>query len=256
MSSKNSRFIAFENWDTTLKIPSLFLLMMSMAFIRDQRLMILLPSVAAFLFTASGVRFRILLLRFRTPVLFLLFVSVFLILFSGGTPLFTVGPVVLSFQGTILALNTCVRVLSVITIGIVMVHTTPLSGLSEKLKRIHIPPILVDIGVMTGRYIMVIGEDHSKMKNARKLRGYVPGGSLVKRFKVIVPAAATLLIRGFQQSEMVFNAMHMRGYGACLTDKGNDSANKVFSNSGIILFLATVTVSILLVVLEIALETA
>ncbi len=244
----------FENWDTTLKIPSLFLLMMSMAFIRDQRLMFLLPCIAAMLFIASGVRLELLLSRLRAPVFFLLAVSTFLILFSEGEIFFKAGPFALKSKGFILAMNTCTRVLSVITIGIVMVNTTPLSGLSVKLKRMLIPSILVDIGIMTGRYIMVIGEDYRKMKNARKLRGYVPGGSISKRFRVIVPAAATLLIRGFQQSEMVFHAMHMRGYGGGFTGKNAHTDDNGSSASSMIMFLLTVTLSVMLVILEITID--
>ncbi|NOQ22772.1 MAG: cobalt ECF transporter T component CbiQ [Candidatus Aegiribacteria sp.] len=246
----------FENWDTSLKIPSMFLLMMSMALIRDQYLISLLPCVAAILFIASGLPLSLLLSRFRAPIVFLLFVSVFLVLFSEGDALVRIGPVVLKSQGAILALNTCVRVLSVITVGIVMIYTTPLSGLSGKLKRMLIPHILVDIGIMTGRYIMVIGEDYNKMKTARKLRGYMPGKSMARRFGVIVPTAATLLIKGFQQSERVFNAMRMRGYGSSAAGEARSYALERPSISSFLMFLATVTVSVLLIVLEVTVETA
>ena len=256
MLPQSRRMKVFENWDTSLKVPALFLLMMSMALIRDQHLIPLLPCIAVIMFIASGVPFSLLLSRFRAPVVFLLFVSVFLILFSEDTVLVRMGPLVLKSQGAILALNTCVRVLSVITVGIIMIHTTPLSGLSGKLKRMLIPHILVDIGIMTGRYIMVIGEDYTKMKNARKLRGYMPGKSITRRFGVIVPTAATLLIKGFQQSERVFNAMRMRGYGSSEASENRDNTLEKPSISSIFMFLATITVSVLLIVLEITVETA
>ncbi len=248
--------MVFKNWDTSLKIPSLFFLMMSMALIRDQHLIPLLPCIAAILFIASGVPLSLLLSRFRAPVVFLLFVSVFLILFSGDKVLVRIGPVVLKSQGAVFALNTCVRVLSVITVGLVMIYTTPLSGLSGQLKGMLIPHILVDIGIMTGRYIMVIGEDYGKMKTARKLRGYMPGESIARRFGVIVPTAATLLIKGFQQSERVFNAMRMRGYGSSFTGEDRSYALERPSCSSFLMFLATVIVAVLLIVLEITVETA
>ena len=256
MISENRRIRIFENWDTSLKVPALLLLMMSMALIRDQHLILLLPCITSVLFIASGIPLALLLTRFRAPIVFLLFVSVFLILFSEGETLVRIGPVILKSQGAVLALNTWVRVLSVISVGIIMIHTTPLPGLSGKLKRMMIPKILVDIGIMTGRYIMVIGEDYSKMKIARKLRGYVPGKSLIRRFAVIVPTAATLLIKGFQQSERVFNAMRMRGYGSSITDKDMSGALEKPSISSFLMFLATITVSVLLIVLEITVETA
>ncbi len=112
-----------------------------------------------------------------------------------------------------------------------------------------IPKILVDIGILTGRYIMVIGEDYSKMRTSRKLRGYVPGKSISQRFRVIVPSAATLLLRGFQQSEMVFNAMHMRGYGNSFSSTTVSDQPGKPSRFNMIMFLATLAMSTVLIVL-------
>ncbi|MCK5035285.1 MAG: hypothetical protein KAS73_05270, partial [Candidatus Sabulitectum sp.] len=73
-------------------------------------------------------------------------------------------------------------------------------------------------------------------------------------FRVIVPAAATLLIRGFQQSEMVFHAMHMRGYGGGFTGKNAHTDDNGSSASSMIMFLLTVTLSVMLVILEITID--
>ena len=254
MSSEYSPATVLKNWDASLKIPAFFILMMSMAFIRKTVLLPVLPAIASVLFILSGLPFPLLLSRFRAPAYILLFVSVFLMLFSGDEILFQAGPVALKLQGTVTALTAWLRVLSVITVGTVMVHTTQLSGLSEKLKRTGIPRILVDIGIMTGRYIMVIGEDYNQMKTARKLRGYVPGKSLTRRFGVIIPTAATLLIKGFQQSEMVFNAMCMRGYGNDIRE--SKISSEKHSKAGIIMFCVITAVSVFLIVLEVAVETS
>ena len=248
MHKLNRRMKIFQEWNTTLKVPALFLLMMSMAFIRNNRLMFLLPGISAMIFLASGIEVSKLLSKLRAPVIFLLSVCIFLVLFSSGETLYKIGFISLKSQGVTLAINTCVRVLSIITIGFIMVETTPLAGISGKLKKIKIPKMLVDIGILTGRYIMVTGEDFRKMENSRKLRGYVPGKSITSRLKTIVPTSGTLLIRGFQQSEMVFNAMHMRGYGAN-TDKSITVEKPSLVN--IVMFLGILVICLALIVLEI-----
>lgn len=251
MQKSNRRIKVFQGWDTSLKIPALFLLMMVMSFIREGRLMLLLPCIAIILFAASGIRLSLLLSKLRAPLIFLLSISSFLILFSSGEAFYTIGFIALKSTGISLAINTCLRVLSIITIGIVMVETTPLAGISGKLKQMKIPKILVDIGILTGRYIMVTGEDFSKMKNSRKLRGYLPKKSIASRLKIIVPTSATLLIRGFQQSEMVFNAMHMRGYGA---DTDENKTIEKPSLPSMVMFVTTLLVCLTLIVLEISIE--
>lgn len=255
-TTNNNHKNAFQELDTTLKVPSLFFLMMSMAFFRNQNLMLLLPCIAVIMFAVSGIKVSLLVSRFRAPMILLLSVSIFLILFSQGETFFKIGPFALKTTGILLAFNTILRVLSIITIGVIMVQTTSLAGLSGKLKKIMIPKMLVDMGILTGRYIMVIGDDFSKMRNARKLRGYVTGKSISKRLQIIVPTVATLLIRGFQQSEMAFNAMHLRGYGNISSDTNRDNTIKKPHGLSLIVLLCTLVLSSLLIVLEIILESA
>lgn len=239
----------FCRWDAALKIPSVFLLMMSMAFIRNQQLTFFLPCVAAVFFVFSGVSFKLLLSRLRSPLLLLLFVSLFMMLFSGGENLLELGFIKFKLSGSVQAMNMVIRVLSIITVGIAMVHTTALQGLSGKLKKMHIPVLLVDIGMMTGRYIIVIGEDYSKMKNSRRLRGYEQNKSIARFFSVIVPTAATILIRGFDQSEKVFHAMHMRGYGSATADSCNDKLSLL----SVTMLILTVALAAAMIILEITL---
>jgi len=225
--------------------------MMSMAFIRNSNLLPTLPVIALALFVWSGLPLSLLLARFRAPAFILLSVSIFLILFSGEKILFSIGRVSIRSEGMIMALHTSLRVLSIIAVGIVMVHTTMLSGLSARLTGMGIPIILVDIAILTGRYIMVIGEDYRRMRTARKLRGYVPGWSISRRFSVAVPTSATLLIKGFQQSESVFNAMRMRGYGIKVPEKSDGSILRKHSSRDILLFAMIMLVSAVLIILEI-----
>ncbi len=240
MQKTGRRFKAFQEWDVKQKIPALFLLMMSMSFVRNDNLMFLLPCISAILFISSGIPISILLSKLRVPLVFLLSVSLFLILFSTGINT---------------AINTCVRVLSIITIGVVMVETTPLAGISGKLKELKIPKILVDIGILTGRYIMVTAEDFKKMRNSRRLRGHVNKKGITSQLKIIVPTSATLLIRGFQQSEIVFNAMHMRGYGAFSESTAKQQIKKPSQPKlNMILLLLALIFSLTLIVLEISIE--
>jgi len=255
MISENRRIALFEEWDATLKIPCLFALIMSMTFVNTPLLILLLPVTAILLYLSSGLSLDILVSAFKAPILILLFVSVFLILFSGEEILAEIGPVHIRSEGTVLALLTFVRVLSVISVGVVMIRTTPLSGISTKLKSLMLPHVLVDIGIMTGRYISVIGDDYRRMKIARRLRGYSSRVSLKRKLTLSVQSSATLLIHGFQQSERVFNAMRLRGYGTVSSVSKSGSARIEYSKADAVMSLMMVTVSITLIALEISVGT-
>lgn len=237
-----------SRWETSLKVPALFLLMLCMAFVRKPELITLLPVISAGLFIVSGKTLRSLLSILRIPLLLVLAVGVFIALFSGGEPLLTLGAVRLSREGALEAAGILVRVASVVTVGSVLTRTTSLTGLSRSLRRIGVPSVLTDMGVLTGRYIRLIGEDHGRMLVARRLRGYRSGRSFFRDLGVAVQASATLLIRSFKRSERVFHAMKLRGYGQAGFSRGSGHVSYTISDYS--LLAATVLVSVLLLVLE------
>jgi cobalt/nickel transport system permease protein len=237
-----------RNWDPSVKIPALMLLMFAMAFVRSTVPLLLIPIPAIAAFLLSGISLGDLLGHFRIPLALVLFVSLFIAFFSGETVLLRIGPLHLMREGALQGLGVVVRVACIITVGLAMTATTPLSDLSRSLKRIWLPDMLVDMGVLTGRYIMVIGEDHERMIRARRLRGYRSSGSIRGFFRVLVPTTATLLVRGFKRSERVFSAMRARGYGEASRVK---SGKLKLDMRDIILLLVTLALAILLVFAEI-----
>jgi cobalt/nickel transport system permease protein len=237
-----------REWDTSLKIPALLVLMLSMAFVREPVLLPVLPLVATVLYALSGLPFSSLTSVLKAPLALVLAVGIFIVIFSGGETFLSIGPLSLSSEGSIQAAGILVRVASVIAVGAVATGTTSLVGLSRSLRRMLVPPLMVDMGMLTGRYIMVIGEDHRQMSLARKLRGYRSGRWFLQDLRVVAPSAATLLIRSFGRSERVFCAMKLRGYGQPHREGCSGSAQR--SPRDILLLLATLAVAALLLILQ------
>jgi len=234
-----------DTWDVSLKIPALFLLMISMACVKETVLLPLLPGIALLLAAVSGLPLKLFLSVLKAPVVFALAMGVFLTVFSGEDIADRAGLVPIRTSVAIASLGILLRVISIVSVGTVMVHTTAISKVSYGLRRIRIPGMLVDMGILTGRYIIVIGEDYGRMRTARALRGYSPDGNIRRFLQVTVPATGTLLIKAFQRSETVFSAMKLRGYGGRHT-----AAARGYSSKDLILFLGAVALSIILVWLE------
>ncbi len=206
-----------KRWKTGLKVPALMVLMLAYAFARNP---ILIPPVvlsAVILFILSGLPVSMLLLRLRVPISFLVVMTLLLAFFSGHTRLMTLGPVVLRLEGLVLAAVILARVISIMIVSIVLIHTTPSAGLPGELNRLGIPRILTDMAVLTGRYIGVLGEDYTLMRRAMRLRGYRKNRFSIKGLVTLASLTGTLLIRGFEQSERVFRAMKLRGYGTSVS---------------------------------------
>jgi cobalt/nickel transport system permease protein len=247
MPGERTRGSLLRNWHASLKIPALMVLIFSMAFMRALMPVLVLLPLSLLTFSISGLHIADLMRYLKTPLLLVLAVGLFIALFSGEIVLLRIGPLSLMREGVIAGASILLRVTGIMIIGFLMVRTTSLSEISTSLRRMRLPGLLVDMGILTGRYIMVIGEDHERMTVARRLRGYSHAILSRRFFKVMAPVTATLLVRGFKRSERVFGAMKTRGYGATTPD---ESIVRPLEPSDVILFSLTVLISAGLIMLE------
>lgn len=101
--------------------------------------------------------------------------------------------------------------------------TTPFPDLMHALRHLRVPHLLTSIISFMYRYLFVLADEATRLLRAREARsasltGSKAGGSLTWRAKVVGGMAGQLLIRSFERSERVYNAMLARGYrGQLLT---------------------------------------
>ena len=235
-----------RTWGASTKIPSILVLIFSVAVLRNTVPVILSAGIALGMFRLSGLSVTDLARHLKAPLILVLFMAGFISLFSRGAAMVQLGPLSVSEAGAQAAAAMFIRVAAIMTIVFITVRTTPLNEVRPALRGMGVPGTLADMGMLTGRYIMATGEDHQRMVIARKLRGY-EGRPYPKRFiQVMAPAAATLLIRGFSRSERVFAAMKCRGYGEPLSIRGSSKPDR----NGMALTAGVILASALLVTLE------
>lgn len=88
--------------------------------------------------------------------------------------------------------------------------TTPMTELFTALRRIHIPGFLVEMMELVYRYIFVLLEIASRIRNAQECRlGY---GNLKTAFYSMGQLISNLFIRAYRQADRTYTAMESRGY--------------------------------------------
>ena len=253
-SGSRNRESPMNRWRTSLKVPALMVLMLSYAFARNTIMILPVLLSAVMLFILSRLPVPMLLPRLRVPISFLAVMTLLLAFFSGHTSLLTIGPIVLRQEGLLLAAMIWARVISIMIVSIVLIHTTPSAGLPRELNRLGIPRILTDMAVLTGRYISVLGDDYRLMRTAMRLRGYRKRGLSINGLVTLASLTGTLLIRGFEQSERVFRAMRLRGYGTSVSSQDNRTIK--ISRFDILLTVVVISASVLIVSAELLLRGA
>lgn len=137
-----------------------------------------------------------------------------------GEPLATLplfGGLTISAPGVIRFVSILVKSWISVQAAVVLVAVTPFPDLLWALRAIHIPAPLVAIVSFMYRYLFLLSDEVLRMLRARSSRsaalpGVRSGGALWWRGKVAGQMAGSLMIRSFERSERVYNAMLARGY--------------------------------------------
>jgi cobalamin biosynthesis protein CbiM/cobalt ECF transporter T component CbiQ len=149
------------------------------------------------------------------PLLFAVVSCIFIALFFGSgaalvevpTPWFTW---TIYTSGITTAVTTFFRVLGAVSAMFFLVLTTSINDLFVSLKKVHIPKILIEISLLTYRYIFVFMEVSAKMNTAQQLRLGQRGW--FNRIRSTSLLASNLFIRTLEQGERTLVAMNARGY--------------------------------------------
>jgi cobalt/nickel transport system permease protein len=154
-----------------------------------------------------------LLTRLRTPGFFVAIVALLLPFLSGATIIAHIGPLTLRQEGVLALILIVVKFTSILTISLVLFGTAPFLTTIKAMRALGLPPILADMTLLAYRYLYEIGDDLEAMKTAMGLRGFRAHRLSGRILGALASLAGSVLVRSYEQSERVYKAMVLRGYG-------------------------------------------
>lgn len=205
-----------HGWEPKCKLIGLMSLIFAFAFVQDLWLLVPMILVTIALYKLSKLPLSFLLQRLRYPSFFLLGIVVLLPFFSGKTIIWQWGWLAIYREGCEAVLLIAGRFCAVVTITLILTGTTPFLTLLQTLRSLGLSPILTDMTLLTYRYLHDIAVNFATMRTAMRLRGGDRRDQpwfhwqLLPQFAILT---GTLLIRSYEQSERVYQAMRLRGYG-------------------------------------------
>jgi cobalt/nickel transport system permease protein len=207
-----------HRWSPRLKLVSLLTLMFAFATVQHLPLVPWMLGLAAVLYGLSGLPLAFLRQRLSYPGLFILAVVVLLPFSVGETLLWQGGWLTLRQEGLQASLLITGRFLSILTVGFILLGTTPFLTLLHAMRSLGLPTILADMTLLSYRYLYEIAAMLATMQQAMRLRGFGQGRQRWLRvnrqtLQQLALLAGNLLIRSYEQSERVYKAMRLRGYG-------------------------------------------
>ncbi len=157
---------------------------------------------------------RALMIRLAEPILIALVIVILKLFFSGQKPLFTfamAGFTVTGYgDGLTAGLLIASRIMAATALVAVVSFSTAFTELLSGFSWLRAPRELIEILIFTYRYIFVLLEDAQIIYNSQKSRlGYSSWKRGLKSFGAL---AGALVIKAFEQSQAVTQAMVQRGY--------------------------------------------
>jgi len=121
------------------------------------------------------------------------------------------GPLRVTREGLELALVLNLRALGILAVGFALVYSTPMVVWLRALQTLGFPRRLVEITLMTYRYLFTLGWELTRMRWALAVRGFRnrPNGTA---WRVLAQVVGVTLLRSLERTERVRQALVCRGF--------------------------------------------
>jgi len=197
--------------DPRWKLLSLFILILVCASVNSPPAVFFAAGAAVIIIILSRVPVRFVFHTLKAPFILLIVMIFFLVITSGGRPLFSLAFITVYIDGLRMAAIICIKALSIMLIFIALFGTSRLNIIMKALSYFGFPRILTGLLLSTYRYIFLSFEDLEKLFVAARLRGLTLRKG-IGNIGTTVNILATLLVRSYEQSERTYVAMYLRGF--------------------------------------------
>lgn len=198
-------------WDPRVKIPALLIMAFTISLLKGIR-----PAAIALGFSIG------LVVISRIPLTFVLrrlkWVSAFLALFIVVMPLTVPGRnlwrysfLSASYEGLSLAVLIFLKGIAIVLLLFPMFGAAPFHTSMKAIQNLKVPARFVQIILFTYRYIFVFLEEIRRMSDAARTRGFNAKTGW-HTFRTLGNFVGVLLVRSFERTERLYNAMVSRGY--------------------------------------------
>lgn len=202
-----------HRWELRTKLIAFFAVIFVFAGMQHPVLLAIMAGVTALLYGLSRLPRQFLWAYWRYPGMLIGAVILVTPWLVGETVIWQWGVLRLTQEGCLQVVQIVVRFLCIVTLGVVLFGTAPLAKSLRALQALGVPRLLVDLGLLTYRYLQVCDRNRRTMQNAMRLRGFQSQKFSRRNLRLWAQLAGDLLVRSYDQSIRVYQAMLLRGYG-------------------------------------------
>ncbi|MBK9137835.1 MAG: cobalt ECF transporter T component CbiQ [Verrucomicrobia bacterium] len=125
------------------------------------------------------------------------------------------GPVTVSGEGFRVAALLYLRALAALALAMAVVYSTPMVTLLRALQTLRLPRLLVEISLLTYRYLFSLWWELTRMRWALATRGFGAPAAQA-RIRPLASVIGVSLVRSVERTERIHQAMRCRGFAGRL----------------------------------------
>ena len=246
-----------HRWQQQYKLVALISLIFAFSFVQKIVLLPAMVVVTTTFFCLSNLPLPFLISRLRYPGWFILAVIILLPFVAGDTVILNWGWLSLRQEGCWTSVLISVRFFCILTISLVLFGTAPFLNSIKAMRSLGLPQVIVDMTLLAYRYLEELGSMVTTMQRAIKLRGFKYQKFSRRNLRILAQLTGSLLVRSYERSTRVYQAMILRGYGYNFSklqvNKQPKSSSSQLNKLNFLATSATVTIAISLIIAEILL---
>lgn len=202
---------AIQQWDPRVKILSLGFFILVTALLKSLPVAYMSLIVALIILKISNLPLHFVSHSMKWVVMFLLPFFIMLPFSYPGEGVFYVVGFPFTWEGLRLALLIFVKAVAIVLTTHAIFGSSRFDVSMVALQRLKCPKVIVQMILFTYRYIFVFIDEMKRMEKAIRSRGFVMKTDM-KTLKTMANFIGTLLIRSFERTTRVYNAMQSKGY--------------------------------------------
>ncbi len=167
--------------------------------------------IASLLAVIARLNLKRLLSRLAAVNVFVLMLWVFLPFSYPGTEVLSIGAFSATREGLLYVLSITLKTNAIVLATIAVLGTSEVFSLAHALVHLKVPDKLVHLFFFFYRYISVLHEEYTRLRNAMKIRCF-RARSNMHTYRTYAYLVGMLIVRSYERSQRIYKAMLCRGF--------------------------------------------
>lgn len=197
--------------DPRTRLLAALLLVAAIVALRSPWLIAVALGAAVTLARIANLSFGALVHRLLHVEAFMTVLLAFLPFTTPGEPLFSIGPFIATEQGLIRAITIALKVNAAVIVTFALISSLEPVHLGRAMAGLGAPLPLVNLFLLTARYIGVLQAEAGRLREAMRARAFAARSNW-HTWRTFGNLAGMMLVRSIERAERVHEAMRCRGY--------------------------------------------